>query len=381
MSIKRKILFVTGSRGEYGYIRPLLRLIQNDKDIEFEILVTNMHLLSEFGNSLEEFNKDGLPVHYKVYNTLDGYNTVTMPKSLGIFLIQIPEILERSKPSIVLISGDRGEQLMAAVAAAHMNIPVAHIQAGEVSGNIDGNIRHAITKIAHIHFASNQDAYDRVKRLGEEEFRIFNTGAPLVDELVDPEFTDSEIFLKYTINQNKPIFLVVQHPVTEEYDFADKQMEETLKAVNEFDAEVILILPNSDAGNKELNKIINKYKTPNYHIFRNLPRADYASFMKYCNIMIGNSSSGIMEAPSFKIPVVNIGRRQIGRQQDENVINVLHDARQIALAIKQALSPKFKEKFKNCKNLYGDGKSSQRILDILKNIKIDEKLINKKITY
>ena len=149
---KRKILVVSGTRAEYGYVRPLLKLIEGDSEVESETLVTNMHLLEKFGKSVTEFAKDNIEVTYKIYNTLDGYNNTTMVKSLGVYLLQLPEILEKSKPDIVLISGDRGEQLMTAIAASHLNIPVAHIQAGENSGNIDGSVRHAITKISHIHF-------------------------------------------------------------------------------------------------------------------------------------------------------------------------------------------------------------------------------------
>jgi len=278
------------------------------------------------------------------------------------------------------VSGDRGEQLMAAIAAAHMNIPVAHIQAGEVSGNIDGSMRHAITKISHIHFASNKDAYERVIRLGEEPSRVHNVGAPLVDELTTEGFTDPDIRSKYNIPEGK-LFLAVMHPVTEEFGTSYSFAETVLSAINEFDSNVVLILPNSDAGSGEVRRAINANKKSNYHVFKNLSRSDYASLLKECDVMVGNSSSGIMEAPTFRKPVVNIGRRQEGRQQASNVINTPVNKDLIEKAIREALSEGFKKRLSTCVNPYGDGRSSERIIKILKDIRIDDKLLVKKITY
>ena len=240
----RKILFIAGARGEYGYIRPIIKEIKKDDTIDYEVLVTNMHLLEKFGKSVEHFKKDNIEIHHKIYNTLDGYNNTTMAKSLGIFLLQIPEILEKSNPDIVLVSGDRGEQLMATIAACHMNRPVVHIQAGEKSGNIDGQVRHSITKLAHIHLCSNKDAYNRVINLGEEKFRVFNTGAPLVDELIDDNFIIRNIRCKLNINNNKDIFLIVNHSISEESDKSGEQMEILLDSIEKYDVNKIFIMPN-----------------------------------------------------------------------------------------------------------------------------------------
>jgi len=218
----KNILIIAGSRGDYGFIKPIIKEIEKQQ-LNYKTLVTNMHLLPKFGNSIEEFKKDNITIDYKIYNTFDGYNNITMTKSLGIFLLQIPEILSECKPDIVLISGDRGEHLMAAIACSHMNIPIAHIQAGELSGNVDGNIRHAITKLSHIHFCANEDAYERVKKLGEEEFRIFNVGAPQLDELFIDDFPTKDVLTKLKINNNKEICLIINHSITEESDISDKQ--------------------------------------------------------------------------------------------------------------------------------------------------------------
>ncbi len=378
----KKFVFLTGSRGEWGYIRPILRLIENDPECDYSIIATNMHLLSEFGSSIHEIEKDGFKVEEKIFMTYDGYNSITMAKSLGSLLLELPTVLNRLRPDFLILAGDRGEQLMGAIAAVHMRIPVAHIQAGELSGNVDGIIRHSITKLAHIHFAANEEFAERVKKLGEQDFRIFITGAPLVDELIQENIMKKEeLIKKYNINEKLPLILVVQHPVTEEEEFAGFQVYETIKAVLEFEAQIVFIFPNSDAGSELIRNQIQKFSRPNIKVFRNLPRQDYLGFLKICNCIVGNSSSGIMEAPTFGVPCVNIGRRQNRRMQACNVINVTYNKEKIKEAIEVAFSNGFKEKAKKAVNPYGDGHSSERILKILKEIEIDDKLLLKELTY
>lgn len=377
----RKILFVTGSRGEYGYIRPILRKLQNDKDLSYQLVATNMHLLSTFGNTINDFYRDGFDVAYKPNMTLAAYNSASMVKSLCIFGLSITDILDQDPPDIVLLAGDRGEQFIAAIAAAHMNIPVAHIQAGEISGNIDGLTRHAMARYVHIHFAANKDAADRLRKSGEQEFRIFNVGAPQLDEFVQEDYVSvDKIYEKYQLNPNEPFILVLQHSVTEEVNEAEKQMEITLAAVSELPYKTIVVYPNSDAGSSAVQKAIHKFQRPNINVYRNLSRDEFIGLMKVAAVMVGNSSSGILEAPTFKVPAVNIGRRQKGRVQGANVINCDHDKTAIKCAIEKALKPEFKESLKDLQNPYGDGKSSDKILKILKEIPIDEKLLLKEMT-
>lgn len=387
----KKILFIAGSRGEYGYIRPIINKIKNNNNLEYEVLITNMHLLSKFGTTKNDFIKDDININYEIYNTLDGYNNITMVKSLSIFLLQIPEILEKSKPDFVLISGDRGEQFMSAIAASHMNIPVIHIQAGEKSGNIDGIVRHSITKLAHIHLCSNQDAYERVIKLGEEKFRVFNTGAPLIDELIDPNFILSNIREILKIDKNKDIFLIINHSISEESDKSGEQMNEILEAVNRFDNVIkIFIMPNSDAGSLKIREKLSEIGSNNLDnnrfdnniIFYNLSRIYYINLLRISSVMIGNSSSGIMEAPTFKLPVINIGRRQHGRYQSQNVINIeKYDKNLIYNGIKKAYTNTFKETLQNIKNPYGTTFVTDKIINIIENISISPNLLNKNITY
>lgn len=379
---KRKIAIVTGGRIEFNYARPVIREIQKRPNLDYEIIAANMHVLPEFGHTIDEIRRDNFKIGAAVHNTLAGYNRLTMVKSLGVFLTELPGIIERMKPDIILVMGDRGEPFVAAMVGAHMYIPVAHIQSGELSGNIDGMTRHAITKYAHIHFCANQDAADRVRKMGEQQFRIFNVGAPQLDELVSGAVTsESEIRKKYGLVKNKPAILLVQHSVTEETDQAGKQMVESLKAVAAINCPVVIILNNSDAGSRAIRSAIEKYKTRNMKTYEHVPREDYAGLMKTCDVLVGNSSSGIIESSIFKLPTVNIGNREKGRLQSTNVINVGYNSKDIEAAIGKALSPAFKKIAQKAPSVYGDGKSGKRIADILENIKIDDKLLVKELTY
>jgi UDP-hydrolysing UDP-N-acetyl-D-glucosamine 2-epimerase len=377
----RRILFITGSRGEYGYIRPILRLIDDDPFLEYQILATNMHLLPEFGDSINEFSKDGFAVEYKPLMTFGGFTPQSMVKSLSALGLSLVDILDHSKPDVILLAGDRGEQLMAAIAGSHMNIPVAHIQAGELSGNIDGLSRHAIARFSHIHFASNDDAENRLIKSGEQDFRVFNVGAPQLDEFISGVISTKENLKDKYGGMTEEYILFVQHSVTEQHSSAYEQVSLTLRAIKEVGMNAIVIAPNSDAGSALVNAAIIDNMNSLLHVYRNVPREDYAGLMQYAKCIVGNSSSGLLEAPTFELPAVNIGRRQEGRYQGANVINCDHDIDQIIFSIKQAVSDEFKLKIRGMKNPYGDGKSSERIVGILKTIPIDEKLLMKKITF
>lgn len=376
-----KLLFLTGSRGEWGYIRPILNLCRLE-EIEYSICATNMHLLQSHGLSIDEIKNDGFVVSDEIFMSLEGHNRSTMTKSLGIFLVSFVDVLARVKPDWLILAGDRGEQLMGAIAASYTYTPVAHIQAGELSGNIDGLARHAIGKFVHMHFAANEDASMRLRKLGEEEFRIKLVGAPQLDELVAGFYTDKKgLEEKYDISLEKPYFLVVQHSVTEEYEIADIQIMATMEAVNKFDITKIFIFPNNDAGCDVVREGVRMNRKGKTYIFDNLKREDYLGFLKNAECIIGNSSSGILEAPTFGVPAVNLGRRQINRLQGQNVINATFEVDEIAEAVKKAVSPEFRLSLSGRVNPYGDGNSSKRIVEILKNIPRDSKLLCKQLTY
>jgi UDP-hydrolysing UDP-N-acetyl-D-glucosamine 2-epimerase len=380
---KRKVLLVTGSRGEYGYIRPLLNAMAASRHLEPKVIATNMHLLPEFGNSVQELIRDGINVDHKIYMSLAGYTNVTMTKSLGIFLLSITDILHNEAPDLILLAGDRGEQMMAALAGAHMNIPVAHIQAGEVSGNVDGMTRHAMARYVHLHLTANQDASRRLIRSGEQSFRIHQVGAPQLDDFVQGEIASREtIARKYSLDLSKPLILVVQHPVTEQAHKAEQQMAATLQALVSFNHQTLVIYPNNDAGSLAIQSCIRDYRNINIKVERNVSRPLFGGLLKAASVLVGNSSSGLIEAPYFRLPAVNIGRRQEGRFQGKNVINVpAHNAKDIEKAMRLALSDKFRKKIKSLESPYGDGQSSKRIIRVLEDVEINEKLLFKKITY
>jgi GDP/UDP-N,N'-diacetylbacillosamine 2-epimerase (hydrolysing) len=378
----RTIAAITGSRGEWGYIRPVLQLIGRDPALDYRIIATNMHLLPAFGRSVTEIENDGFHVDERIYMTFDGYTAATMTKSLACLLLELPTALQRMKPDLILLAGDRGEQLMGAIAGLHLGIPVAHIQAGELSGNVDGVVRHSITKLAHIHFAANEEFAERVRRMGEQDFRIFVTGAPLVDELVGGQVTPGDVLrTRYRLNGSAHLILTVQHPVTEEEADAGEQVTETINALMEINWPTVLIYPNGDAGSELIRSQLAKLKRPQVRLFRNLPRQDYLGLMKMADVLVGNSSSGIMEAPSFGKPAVNIGRRQNGRPQAANVINVGYRKDEIVTAVHLATSPEFVARARASHNPYGDGTASQKIVNVLRDIEIDQKLLHKEMAY
>ena len=379
----KKLMFITGSRGEWGYIRPILNLLNQHEEAKAVLVVTNMHLLPSYGNSYKEIEHDGFHIDYKVHMSLDGYSHYTQAKSLGIFLNSLPDIIEAEKPDWIVLAGDRGEQLMGAIAGAYTYTPVAHIQAGELSGNIDGMTRHAIGKLVHMHFASNQDAANRLVKMGEEAFRVFNTGAPQVDEMVNAQYTEiSEIEKKLSLELKDGYLLAVMHPVTEEADKAGEQARIFIESLNCFSLPKRVILPNNDAGSNSVKKAIMNYRKGNYHMYANLKREDYLGLLKNCACIVGNSSSGLLEAPTFKIPSVNIGRRQNLRFRGINVIDVPFEEDKIVNAINKAISKEFRSYLQeNCINPYGDGHSSERIVDLLLHTKVDNKWLVKNLTY
>ncbi len=380
----RTIALITGSRGEYGYIRPVIRAIEEDPDLDYRVIATNLHLLPDYGYSLQEFERDGIRVSDRLYMALDGYTPGSMSKSLGVFLLGVTDALLRLEPDIVLLAGDRGEQLMAAIAAAHMNIPVAHIQAGELSGNIDGMTRHAIGRYAHVHFASNADAAERLRRSGEQEFRIFLSGAPQLDELVNGEYDDVDtVRQKFSLRSEAPLVLVVQHPVTEEFLETEAQVVETMEAVCELGHDAVVIFPNNDAGSSEVRRVIEQYRRPFVHIHRSVPRRTYLGLMRAADVMVGNSSSALIEAPVFRLPAVNVGHRQRDRYRGPNVIDVESDRHAIEEALGMAMSPDFKGSLAASDEApyLGDGHVAERITQVLRELAITEHLLKKQLAY
>ena len=380
----KKVAVITGTRAEYGIFKSVLKEIEANPKLELSLIVVGMHLAAEFGYTIKEIEKNGFRISAKI-NALHRKDTgAAMAKNIGECISRTADSLEKIEPDILLVLGDRSEVLAGAIAATYLGIPIAHIHGGDISGNVDEPVRHAITKLAHIHFPATKESADRIIKMGEEPWRAHVVGAPGLDLALNTKLPERrELAKKYGLVLSKPILLVVQHSVVTEAEEAPRQIRETLDAITELGYQTILIYPNADAGGRRMIEVIKEYKKyPFIKIFKSIDHEEYLGLMKLTNVMAGNSSSGIIEAPSFGLPVVNIGTRQIGRQRAENVIDVNYDKEEIKKAIAKAFyDEKFREKTRTCKNIYGDGKAGKRIAKILSEIKIDRRLLEKRMTY
>lgn len=383
---KRKICVVTGSRAEYGQLKPVMKAIAKDPNLELAIVAAGMHFSSAFGLTFREIVKDGFKIDAKVRMTPFTDTAEAMAVSVGKGTIGMAKAFNKIKPDIVLILGDRVEALAAAVAAAYSNISLAHISGGDkTKAGLDESARHAITKVANIHFPVTEISAQRIIKMGENPKKVFVSGAPGLDAILSAKFLSSvKIKERYGLDLSRPFLLIAQHPVTTEVGNAAFQITKTLEAVKRFNHQTIIIYPNSDAGGRSIAEVIRNYcERFNFmRAYRSVPHEDYLSLMKEADVLIGNSSSGITEAPSFHLPVVNIGCRQDGRERSVNVIDVPHSEFAIYKAIQRAFEDKkFIKKVKACKNPYGDGKSAILIANVLSKVKIDKKLLQKYITY
>lgn len=382
---KRTVCVITGTRAEYGLLRPVMKAIRREKNLSLRVIATGMHLSHAFGYTINEIKRDGFSVDSKIDILSEKNTPESVVASIGKCVIGMAKSLKKIKPDIVLILGDRFEILASAVAAAYMNIPIAHLHGGDsAKAGLDEYARHAITKLSNIHFPATKKSAERIKKMGENPQNIFTVGAPGLDEIIHGTYTQkNELIKKYNLKTSEPILLVAQHPVTTEFHFAGKQMKETMEAIRQMNLQTVLIYPNSDAGGKDIISVIKKYKyLKSLKTYKNVPREDYLGLLRISNALIGNSSSGIIEAPSFHLPVVNIGIRQEGRESSTNIINVQPRKKEILRAIKKALyDKKFIAKVQNSKNPYGNGTAGIKIANILSKIIINKKLIEKKITY
>ena len=377
----RKIFIVTERRADFSRFKPIIKLIQKSKKLKYILVVTGNHLLKEYGYSIKEIRKEKIKISqtFPMFLKRRKDNGSTMVKGLGIAVQKLSEILSKHNPDIILSGFDIGANLAVTIVGAHMNIPVAHIQSGEVSGTIDESIRHAMSKFAHYHFAANNDAKKRLIRMGEKKQNIYSVGCPSIDALLDEKDCSKEyIKKKFRIDLEKKFLILIQHPVTSEIN-SGHQITNTLKAVKKIDIDKLIIYPNNDAGSKKIIKVIN---SSGFKIARTLNLREYKTILSKASLLIGNSSSGIHEAATFKIPVINIGTRQSGRLKPLNVISATYNTTDIRKKINYVLNNKFFiKKMKSLKNPYGDGKTSKRIVRLLSQINISKKIIQKRITY
>ena len=378
MNMKRTICVVTGSRAEYGLLLPLLKRIAADPDLYLQIIVTGMHLSSEFGLTYREIERDGFIIDEKVETVLSSDTPTGIIKSMGLGLIGFADALNRLKPDIMVVLGDRYEIMVAAQAAMIHSIPIAHIHGGEVTeGAIDDSIRHAITKMSHLHFVSTSVYRNRVIQLGELPERVFNTGAIGIDNIIELELLDQKEF-EESINfkLGKQNFLVTYHPVTLSDSNSDMLITELFLALDSFpEASIIFTKPNSDADGRIISQMIDEYvqrNTKRAVAHTSLGQLRYLSAIRHVDVVIGNSSSGIIEAPLFHKPTVNIGPRQTGRIKASSIIDSGESSVAITEAIDKALSGIYRDENSQLEpSPYGEGNTAVQIIDVLKHITLD----------
>lgn len=383
----RNVCVVVGSRANYSSIKSVMRAVQKHSDLNLQLIVGASALLGRYGQVEKLIQSDDFAVDERLYMLVEGETPATMAKSTGLGLIELPSVFERLSPDVVVTVGDRFETMATTLAAAYMNIPVAHTMGGEVSGTIDESIRHAVTKFAHIHFPASKGAAERIIALGERPETVHEVGCPridLVEEILENEAEHdlSEDVMKTGVggrfDLNEPFLLVSQHPVTTEYGEGRKQITETLRAVRKTGLPAIVLWPNADAGSEDFAAGIRKWREEGLdekmHFVKNLPIAAYVRLMKRTACLVGNSSSGIREGAFIGTPCVNIGSRQTMRERGMNVVDVDYDSDEIARAIQ---SQRDNGSFPT-NPLYGDGNAGSRIASILSSVEFE---IQKRITY
>jgi len=382
----RKVCIVIGSRANYSSIKSAMRAIVDHPALELQLVVGASAILDRYGSVVDLIEADGFTPAAKVHMLIEGETPATMAKSTGLGLLELPTVFESLKPDCVLTVGDRFETMATTLAAAYMNIPVAHTMGGEVSGTIDESIRHAVTKFAHLHFPASAGARERIIRLGERPEDIHLVGCPRIDLVAEilgsrSASADERIFdlgVGDRLDLAQPFLLVSQHPVTTEYGAGEQQIMATLDAVREVDLPAIVLWPNADAGSEDIARGIRKLRergqARNMHFFKNLSIEVYVGLMARTACLIGNSSSGIREGAFIGTPVVNIGSRQGGRERGHNVLDVPHDGAAIAAAIRRQLG----QRRYATDPIYGDGKAGPRIAEVLATHAVS---IQKRITY
>ena len=370
---KRKIAVVITARPSYSRVKTVLAAIEEHSGLELQLIVAASALLERYGSAVNYIEKDGFTIAAKVFNVLEGENLTAAAKTTGIGILELSTVFDNLKPDIVVTVADRFETMATAIAASYMNIPLAHIQGGEVTGNIDEKVRHAITKLADYHFVASENAKDRVLKLGENPDFVFNTGCPSIDiasEIKKIKILNFNPYQKYGGVGAQPdlengYLIVMQHPVTTEYQDSRKHIEETLEAIKGLNLPTLWFWPNVDAGadgtSTGIRSFREKNKIKNVHFFKNMEGSDFLVLLNNATGLIGNSSVGIRECAYLGVPVVNIGSRQNRRDRGGNVTDVAYDKNEISSAIKVIL--------KNGKctpsSIYGGGKSGNTIADLL----------------
>ena len=380
--MKRRIAVVTTSRADYSHLYWPLHDLSRHPDVDLQLIAMGPHLSPEFGHTVREIEQDGIPIAARIECLLSSDTDVGMAKTIGLATLSLADCLGRMRPDLLLLIADRYEMLAPASVALTLRIPLAHIEGGEISeGAIDDAVRHALTKMSHVHFTSTFAARDRVIALGEEAWRVHRAGAPSIDHLRrDTLYTLEQLQAQLQIEVKSPSTVVAYHPVTILTD-TTQEADELFTALREVSGQILFCYPNADAGSRELIQRTEQFRAhrPDTHIFVNLPALSYWSLLRQAAIMIGNSSSGIMETPSFALPTVNVGMRQQGRERSRNILDAAPDQADILAKIAIARSEQFRVSLKGMENPYGDGRASEKIVEVLTSVPLGEELLVKKM--
>jgi len=364
----KKVCVVTGTRAEYGLLRPVMERIEASDRLRLQVVATTMHPVPQFGMTLSQIEEDGFRVNETVENLLCADTPASVAKSTGLATLLLSDAYRRLSPDIVLLLGDRFETLAAATAALLMNIPIAHIHGGEITeGAVDEQIRHAVSKMSHLHFTATEAFRRRLIRMGENPSHVFAVGAPGIDNILSiplPTREELEEELGWHFGEKSALF--TYHPATLSPGKTREEIETILGTLEAVGLSVLFTYANADEGGHRINEAIEAFAARDprrYKVVKNLGQRRYLAAMKHVDLLVGNTSSGIIEAASFHKPVVNIGDRQKGRLRSGNVIDCT--PQEVAEAVEKALSPAFREACRSCTNLYGDGRSSERIVGVL----------------
>jgi len=379
--MKRKIAVVTTSRADYSHLYWPLRELSTHPDVDLKIIVMGAHLSPEFGSTIQEIEKDGFHIDARVECLLSSDSDVGMAKTIGVATLSLADIFGQMRPDLLLLIADRYEMLALASVALALRIPIAHIEGGEISeGAIDDAVRNALTKMSHIHFTSTQAARDRVIAMGEEPWRVHRAGAPSLDHLRRQTlFTREQVESRLRVELKHPAILVAYHPVTLARDTV-READALFEALEDLPDQILFCYPNADAGSRNLIERARTFAASRdaAHVFVNLDALTYWSLLKQVDVLVGNSSSGIMESASFALPTVNVGLRQQGRERARNVIDAAPEVRAILKAIATAKGTDFRRSLQGMTNPYGEGVASEKIVEVLTTVPLGEELLLKR---
>jgi UDP-N-acetylglucosamine 2-epimerase (non-hydrolysing)/GDP/UDP-N,N'-diacetylbacillosamine 2-epimerase (hydrolysing) len=379
----KRICVWSGKRGGFGALTPTMTAIEEHSDLDMALVVTDQHLYERFGRTVTEV-EDRFPVAAAIDMEQAGDSNEERARAVGRCLQRSVDVLAELRPDVLLVIGDRGEVFAACIAAHNMRIAIAHVQGGDLSGSLDEPVRHAISKLSHLHFPSTEQSAERLRRMGEEAWRIHVVGDTHIDQILLGEVTGpGELCRRYGLEPDEPFILVLQHSDSTEPGDAGRQMEETLAAVLARGMRTLLVYPCSDQGYEGIIGAIEAARErPGVSVHQNIPAADFIGLQKEAACLVGNSSAGLIEAPYFQLPAVNVGDRQIGRERAANVLDVGYERSAIAAALERALTdPRLKEALEKAKPPFGDGTAYRRITEVLAGLTVDGRLLNKRMSY